>query len=106
MHAPSFSSLRCDIQKASYILPELRDEHQKTAELQPEHVRGVLTCRPSFRKFVEFVLSEEEKGNDHNEHWAPYYRFCTPCQFAFDYILHFETLSEEESFLLAKVGWC
>ncbi|KAK4328898.1 hypothetical protein Pmani_000707 [Petrolisthes manimaculis] len=98
-----YRSLRCQVQKASYILPELKDK-QKPAELQRESIgQQEETCSPSFRKFVEFVLSEEEKGNEHNEHWAPYHRFCTPCQFPFDYILHFETLSEEEAFLLEKV---
>ncbi|KAK3879254.1 hypothetical protein Pcinc_016165 [Petrolisthes cinctipes] len=97
-----YSSLRCRIQEASYILPELKDK-QKPEELKPEFIGQQKKCSPSFRKFVEFVLSEEEKGNDHNEHWAPYYRFCTPCQFPFDYILHFETLTEDETFLLEKV---
>ncbi|XP_042208958.1 carbohydrate sulfotransferase 12-like [Homarus americanus] len=60
-------------------------------------------CLPSFSEFIEYLLDEEAHGRSPNEHWAPYYRFCSPCQVHFTYILHFETLTQDEAFLLKKV---
>ncbi|XP_042892462.1 carbohydrate sulfotransferase 11-like [Penaeus japonicus] len=42
-------------------------------------------------------------GRPPNEHWAPYHAFCSPCQVHFDYVLRFESLPEEEAFLVANV---
>lgn len=35
---------------------------------------------PSFSEFVMHVVDTAEKPD---EHWAPYYQFCTPCQVSF-----------------------
>ncbi|XP_063599164.1 carbohydrate sulfotransferase 11-like [Penaeus indicus] len=64
--------------------------------------RGV-DCQPSFPEFVDYLLAERAKGSAPNEHWAPYYSFCSPCQLPLDYVLRFESLPEEEAFLVAKV---
>ncbi|KAG7153689.1 Carbohydrate sulfotransferase 13-like 1 [Homarus americanus] len=56
-----------------------------------------------YNEFIEYLLDEEAHGRSPNEHWAPYYRFCSPCQVHFTYILHFETLTQDEAFLLKKV---
>ncbi|XP_037798881.1 carbohydrate sulfotransferase 11-like isoform X2 [Penaeus monodon] len=60
-------------------------------------------CQPTFPEFVDYLLEERAKGNAPNEHWAPYYSFCSPCQVAFDYVLRFESLPEEERFLIEAV---
>ncbi|KAK7065144.1 hypothetical protein SK128_009141 [Halocaridina rubra] len=61
-------------------------------------------CKPSFPAFVDYVIDEHSKGNTPNEHWAPYYTFCSPCQVHFDYILHFETLAADEAYLVNAVS--
>lgn len=65
--------------------------------------RGTRDCQPTFPEFVDYLLEERAKGHAPNEHWAPYYSFCSPCQVAFDYVLRFESLPQEEAFLVAKV---
>ncbi|KAK8379758.1 hypothetical protein O3P69_019635 [Scylla paramamosain] len=53
--------------------------------------------------FVSYLLDEESEGKPPNEHWAPYYTFCSPCAASFDLVLRFETLHKDEMFLLEKV---
>ncbi|XP_066980107.1 carbohydrate sulfotransferase 11-like [Macrobrachium rosenbergii] len=66
--------------------------------------RGILRdCRPSFSEFVNYIIDEHVSGKAPNEHWAPYYTFCSPCQTKFDYILHFETLDHDEAFLVNTI---
>lgn len=64
---------------------------------------GKSDCNPSFPEFVDYLVDENLKGNHPNEHWAPYNKFCSPCQVQFDYILHFETLAQDEAFLINAV---
>lgn len=35
-------------------------------------------------------------------HWIPITEFCTPCQIKFDIIAKFETLEEDQRFLIEK----
>lgn len=70
---------------------------------QKARTKRTLDCQPTFPEFVDYLLEERAKGNAPNEHWAPYYSFCSPCQVAFDYVLRFESLPEEEAFLVANV---
>lgn len=37
-------------------------------------------------------------------HWSNIVSFCTPCQLRFDVIAKFETLEEDQNFLIEKVG--
>lgn len=37
-------------------------------------------------------------------HWTPITSFCTPCQLKFDVIMRFETLEEDQRYLINKVG--
>lgn len=37
-------------------------------------------------------------------HWQPITNFCTPCQVHFDLILKFETLDEDQRYLIEKAG--
>ncbi|XP_063598767.1 carbohydrate sulfotransferase 11-like [Penaeus indicus] len=80
-----YRALRCQIQQKATPAKTTRD------------------CQPSFPEFVDYLLAERAKGSAPNEHWAPYYSFCSPCQLPFDYVLRFESLPEEEAFLVAKV---
>ncbi|ROT74612.1 putative carbohydrate sulfotransferase 11 [Penaeus vannamei] len=84
-HQAHYRSLRCHIQ----------------TKVGRRSRRGV-DCQPTFPEFVDYLLEERAKGHAPNEHWAPYYSFCSPCQVAFDYVLRFESLSQEEAFLVAK----
>lgn len=60
---------------------------------------------PTFPEFVEFLLFEAgHHGNNLDMHWTPITNFCTPCQVKFDVILKFETLDEDQRFLIDKAG--
>ncbi|XP_071545315.1 carbohydrate sulfotransferase 11-like [Panulirus ornatus] len=68
------------------------------------HRKSPHDCQPTFSEFVNHVIDEDAQGMQPNEHWAPYYRFCSPCQVEFDFILHFESLSVDEAVLLENVS--
>ena len=61
------------------------------------------TCRPSFGEFVDFITGESILGNSLDEHWTPYFSFCSPCIVSYDVIMKFETLIEDEQQLFDKV---
>ncbi|KAJ2948512.1 hypothetical protein O0L34_g7762 [Tuta absoluta] len=55
---------------------------------------------PVFEEFVSYVLDEAKAKRPLDMHWTPYTDFCTPCKFDFDVILKFETLDEDQRFLI------
>ncbi|XP_053614420.1 carbohydrate sulfotransferase 11 isoform X2 [Plodia interpunctella] len=55
---------------------------------------------PVFEEFVAYVLDEWKAKRTLDMHWTPYSGFCTPCKFNFDVILKFETLDEDQRFLI------
>ncbi|KAM3963227.1 carbohydrate sulfotransferase 11 [Aphomia sociella] len=55
---------------------------------------------PVFEEFVAYVLDERKAKRSLDMHWTPYTDFCTPCKFNFDVILKFETLDEDQRFLI------
>ena len=94
--------------------------------------KKVGTRWPTFSEFVEFLLFEAAHDADlgkikfiflvfisskifisciyffcipHQDmHWQPITNFCTPCQVHFDLILKFETLDEDQRYLIEKAG--
>ncbi|XP_077299023.1 carbohydrate sulfotransferase 11-like isoform X2 [Arctopsyche grandis] len=59
---------------------------------------------PTFEEFVRYLLDEVRAGRDLDMHWVPYTTFCTPCQIHFDVIAKFETLQDDQNYLIQKVG--
>ncbi|KAJ0174152.1 hypothetical protein K1T71_010298 [Dendrolimus kikuchii] len=55
---------------------------------------------PMFEEFVAYVLGEAKVKRSLDMHWTPYTDFCTPCKFNFDVILKFETLDEDQRYLI------
>lgn len=55
---------------------------------------------PVFEEFVTYVLDEAKEKRRLDMHWTPYSSFCTPCKFNFDVILKFETLDEDQRYLI------
>ncbi|XP_072942378.1 carbohydrate sulfotransferase 11 isoform X2 [Epargyreus clarus] len=55
---------------------------------------------PVFEEFVSYVLDEAKAKRTLDMHWTPYTDFCTPCKVNFDVILKFETLDEDQRFLI------
>ncbi|XP_014218307.1 carbohydrate sulfotransferase 11-like [Copidosoma floridanum] len=61
---------------------------------------------PLFEEFVRWLLCEWRAGNELDMHWTPIINFCTPCQVRFTVIAKFETLHDDQNYLikLARVG--
>ncbi|GAB0097159.1 Carbohydrate sulfotransferase [Sergentomyia squamirostris] len=58
---------------------------------------------PTFPEFVNYVL-DEIHSNKSDEHWTPITNFCTPCQVHFDVIAKFETLNEDQMYIIEKAN--
>ena len=55
-----------------------------------EKITGPSYKYPRFSEFVDFLLDREIRYDD--EHWAPFFKECTPCHIHYNFIGHFETL--------------
>ncbi|XP_037905578.1 carbohydrate sulfotransferase 11 isoform X3 [Hermetia illucens] len=59
---------------------------------------------PTFSEFVSWLLHEVRKSNHIDMHLVPATKFCTPCLIKFDVIAKFETLEEDQMYLIEKAG--
>ncbi|KDR09457.1 Carbohydrate sulfotransferase 11 [Zootermopsis nevadensis] len=59
---------------------------------------------PTFSEFVQYLVNVQQKGDPFDMHWAPITHFCTPCQVDFDIIMKFETLQEDQNYLIHQAG--
>lgn len=74
-----------------------------SSQHQPK-AKKVGTRWPTFSEFVEFLLFEAKADAPLDMHWTPITNFCTPCQVKFDIIAKFETLEEDQRYLIEKAG--
>ncbi|XP_026730042.1 carbohydrate sulfotransferase 11-like isoform X2 [Trichoplusia ni] len=60
---------------------------------------------PTFYEFVSYLI-DKYKENDltFDEHWTPYYRFCSPCAVNFSVIAKVETLARDSMFVIQQLG--
>jgi len=65
-------------------------------------VTGPTWKYPRFSEFVDYVLGKDLRYDD--EHWAPFFKECTPCHINFTFIGHFETLYWDLHLLANKTG--
>ncbi|XP_054277247.1 carbohydrate sulfotransferase 11-like [Macrosteles quadrilineatus] len=59
---------------------------------------------PTFPEFVSYLVHEHRKGHTLDMHWTPITEFCSPCQVEFDMILKFDTLDEDQRYLIEVAG--
>ncbi|CAH2268017.1 jg10207 [Pararge aegeria aegeria] len=60
---------------------------------------------PTFYEFVSYLIKNYASGEvTLDEHWAPYYKFCTPCAANFTVIAKVETLSRDSAFVVQQLG--
>ncbi|XP_017863415.1 PREDICTED: carbohydrate sulfotransferase 11 isoform X1 [Drosophila arizonae] len=62
------------------------------------------TKYPSFPEFVHWLLDQIKRGNYIDMHFVSATSFCTPCLIRFDMILKFESLAEDQLYLIEKTG--
>lgn len=60
---------------------------------------------PTFYEFVSYLIdTHKNESIKFNEHWAPYYQFCTPCAVNFSVISKVETLRRDTRFVILQLG--
>uniref|UniRef100_A0A336LZ33 Carbohydrate sulfotransferase n=1 Tax=Culicoides sonorensis TaxID=179676 RepID=A0A336LZ33_CULSO len=79
----------------------IRKYREKKYQLKP----GKYAIRwPTFGEFAEFLIHEYKAKKELDMHWTPITTFCTPCQVKFDIIAKFETLDEDQQYLIHKAS--
>ncbi|XP_011701472.1 PREDICTED: carbohydrate sulfotransferase 11-like [Wasmannia auropunctata] len=58
---------------------------------------------PTFREFVDYMI-ETDLGSYGDDHWMPYYLFCTPCLVKYDIIAKVESLWRDQVYAINKLG--
>ncbi|KZC14001.1 Carbohydrate sulfotransferase 11 [Dufourea novaeangliae] len=58
---------------------------------------------PTFREFVQYLISTD-LGSYGDDHWMPYYLFCTPCIVHYDIVAKVETLWRDQIYAIHKLG--
>lgn len=57
------------------------------------------------RNFLSsFILDEAKMKHVLDMHWTPITKFCTPCQVKFDIVAKFETLDEDQRYLIKRAN--
>ncbi|CAB3252070.1 unnamed protein product [Arctia plantaginis] len=62
---------------------------------------------PTFYEFGAYLIQKyNAQANDFtfDEHWAPYYRFCSPCAVNFTVIAKVETLARDSAYVIQQLG--
>ncbi|XP_055591852.1 carbohydrate sulfotransferase 11-like [Uranotaenia lowii] len=59
---------------------------------------------PTFREFLQFLVSHYKSGGRFDEHWSPVYSFCTPCSINFTLIAKVETFQRDTEYIIRQAG--
>ncbi|XP_063379318.1 carbohydrate sulfotransferase 11 [Cydia fagiglandana] len=62
---------------------------------------------PTFYEFVAYLIQKHKDLDQRfpfDEHWAPYYHFCSPCAVNFTVIAKVETLSRDSGYVIYELG--
>jgi hypothetical protein len=69
----------------------------------PKEQNASERIEPTFQEFVAYLINTDLTLYA-DDHWIPYYLFCTPCLIDYDVIIQFETLQEDVQLLLNLLG--
>lgn len=58
----------------------------------------------TFGEFVDFITTVENINGTQNEHWRPITELCHPCIVNYDLISKYETLVEDATEVLERMG--
>ncbi|XP_014210098.1 carbohydrate sulfotransferase 11-like [Copidosoma floridanum] len=58
---------------------------------------------PTWREFVDYLINTDLSSYA-DDHWAPYYLYCTPCLVDYDLIAKVETLGRDQAFAIQQLG--
>ncbi|XP_011315535.1 carbohydrate sulfotransferase 11 [Fopius arisanus] len=91
----------------SKIVEKYRDDSFiPPGEEQVIHREGVprpAGIEPTWREFVEYLI-DTDLASYGDDHWMPYYLYCTPCTINYTIIAKVETLNEDQIFAIEKMG--
>ncbi|XP_055708756.1 carbohydrate sulfotransferase 11-like [Phlebotomus papatasi] len=59
---------------------------------------------PTFPEFVNYLIDQIHNHRELDMHWTPITNFCTPCQVRFNIIAKFETLEEDQRYIIDKAN--
>lgn len=77
-------------------------KYRKQAKKVLGHIRSF---GPTFYEFVAYLIEKhKEEDRTFDEHWAPYYQFCSPCAVNFSVIAKVETLSRDSAYVIHELG--
>ncbi|XP_051165433.1 carbohydrate sulfotransferase 11-like [Leptopilina boulardi] len=57
---------------------------------------------PTWREFIDYLINTD-LGSYADDHWMPYYLYCTPCLLNYDFIAKVETLWNDQLFTIYKL---
>lgn len=58
---------------------------------------------PTFKEFVNYLVGID-LTHYADDHWIPYYLFCTPCLLNYDIIAQLETLNRDQMYVIKSAG--
>lgn len=79
-------------------------KYRKQAKKVLGHIKSF---GPTFYEFVAHLIEahkENNKSSTFDEHWAPFYEFCSPCALNFSVIAKVETLSKDSAYVIHELG--
>ena len=86
----------------NYFASISKDILVKYRKLEPiSYIHGKTI--PTFTEFLRYIVDESRAQHHLNEHWAPVYSFCNPCQVNITHIIKFETFDRDTKMILDTV---
>ncbi|CAG0889053.1 unnamed protein product [Cyprideis torosa] len=79
-----------------------RSYGRKIVQKYRQHTEQHQRDEPTFPEFVQYLIDTDSVYFD--DHWMPYYLFCTPCLVNYDVIMKLETVDEDQRYLLVLAG--
>ena len=57
----------------------------------------------TFREFVQHIIDRRTR-QPLDRHWRPVHQLCHPCRVRYDFIGHYETLTEDSRYVFSRLG--
>ncbi|CAK1553536.1 unnamed protein product [Leptosia nina] len=77
----------------------------KHREAATKILGNIKSFGPTFYEFTAYLIAKHKSRTiTFDEHWAPYYQFCSPCAVNFTVISKVETLSRDAAYVVQQLG--
>ncbi|XP_031780903.1 carbohydrate sulfotransferase 11-like [Nasonia vitripennis] len=89
------------------IVRKYRDKNRPTPSSNQVIRRAGLPApagiEPTWREFVDYLINTD-LASYADDHWTPYYLYCTPCLINYDIIAKVETLWRDQAYAIHQLG--